>query len=111
MRRGFGSRWATDTKKQSNNDWEYFSSTRNGSSPCLPSLTDVGWPTTGCWPINIRLTGDFHQFGQFASSVAALPRIVTLHDISIQPVGSDSSELRMEVVAKTYRYLDEDEGG
>ena len=62
-------------------------------------------------PINIRLTGNFHQFGLFASSVAALPRIVTLHDISIQPVGSDSSELRMEVVAKTYRYLEEDEGG
>ena len=62
-------------------------------------------------PINIRLTGDFHQFGQFASTVAALPRIVTLHDISIQPVGSDSSQLRMEVVAKTYRYLDENEGG
>ncbi len=62
-------------------------------------------------PINIRLTGDFHQLGQFASRVAALARIVTLHEISIQPVGQDSSNLRMEVIAKTYRYLDETEGG
>ncbi|MDX1454819.1 MAG: type 4a pilus biogenesis protein PilO [Gammaproteobacteria bacterium] len=65
-------------------------------------------------PIQIRLTGDFHQFGEFASSVAALPRIVTLHNISIQPVGGRNADtsgkkLQMEVIAKTYRYLDENE--
>lgn len=58
-------------------------------------------------PIQIRLSGGFHQFGEFASSVAALPRIVTLHDINIAKQKDDS--LRMDVVAKTYRYLDDDE--
>lgn len=58
-------------------------------------------------PIQIRLSGNFHQFGQFASSVAALPRIVTLHDISIARQTDNS--LRMDVVAKTYRYLDDEE--
>lgn len=60
-------------------------------------------------PIQIRLTGTFHQFGEFASAVAALPRIVTLHDINIAKQGNDGRNLRMDVVAKTYRYLDESE--
>lgn len=60
-------------------------------------------------PIEIVLTGNYHQFGEFASAVAALPRIVTLHDISIsRRAGGD--ELTMSVVAKTYRYLEEGEG-
>lgn len=58
-------------------------------------------------PIQIQLSGNFHQFGQFASSVAALPRIVTLHDISI--ARQDDNALRMNVIAKTYRYLDDEE--
>lgn len=58
-------------------------------------------------PIQIQLSGSFHQFGQFASSVAALPRIVTLHDINISRQNDNS--LRMGVVAKTYRYLDDEE--
>ncbi|MBW3566349.1 MAG: type 4a pilus biogenesis protein PilO [Proteobacteria bacterium] len=57
-------------------------------------------------PIQIRLSGNFHQFGEFASAVAALPRIVTLHDISI---GRRGEGLRMDVVAKTYRYMDDEE--
>lgn len=70
-------------------------------------------------PIRIRLSGDFHQFGEFASAVAALPRIVTLHNIAIAPVASQgggrnnqegpSGALTMEVIAKTYRYLEEGE--
>ncbi len=65
-------------------------------------------------PIKMRLTGSYHQFGTFASGVAALPRIVTLHDISIQPVSSGQNAegkgpLVMEVTAKTYRYLDTEE--
>jgi len=62
-------------------------------------------------PIQIRLTGSYHQFGEFASSVAALPRIVTLHDIKITrpQQAQDGRTLTMEVVAKTYRYLDENE--
>jgi type IV pilus assembly protein PilO len=61
-------------------------------------------------PIKIELTGSYHQFGQFVSGIAALPRIVTLHDIEIKPVskgGYDS--LILDLTAKTYRYLDEDE--
>jgi type IV pilus assembly protein PilO len=61
-------------------------------------------------PIKIRLTGSYHQFGEFVSGIAALPRIVTLDDISIKPDGKDAyDELSMELTAKTYRYLDEDE--
>jgi type IV pilus assembly protein PilO len=64
-------------------------------------------------PISIRLTGGYHEMGTFASGVAALPRIVTLHDIEITPASgknlADPSELTLNVTAKTYRYLDEDE--
>ena len=61
-------------------------------------------------PIRIRLTGSYHQFGQFVSGIAALPRIVTLHDIEIKPEGKDSyDKLTLDLTAKTYRYLDEQE--
>jgi type IV pilus assembly protein PilO len=61
-------------------------------------------------PIKIRLTGSYHQFGEFVSGIAALPRIVTLDDIIIKPDSKDAyDELSMELTAKTYRYLDEDE--
>jgi type IV pilus assembly protein PilO len=61
-------------------------------------------------PIKIRLTGSYHQFGQFVSGIAALPRIVTLHDIQIQTASKDAYDvLSLELTAKTYRYLDEDE--
>jgi len=61
-------------------------------------------------PIRIRLTGSYHQFGQFVSGIAALPRIVTLHDIQITTASKDSYDnLSLELTAKTYRYLDEDE--
>jgi type IV pilus assembly protein PilO len=63
-------------------------------------------------PIKIRLTGSYHEFGQFVSGIAALPRIVTLHDIQITPIDSKSSgfdQLTLDLTAKTYRYLDDDE--
>jgi type IV pilus assembly protein PilO len=61
-------------------------------------------------PIKIRLTGSYHQFGEFVSGIAALPRIVTLHDVDIKPVSKDSyDQLQLDVTAKTYRYLDEEE--
>jgi type IV pilus assembly protein PilO len=61
-------------------------------------------------PIKIRLTGSYHQFGQFVSGIAALPRIVTLHDIDIKSDNKDAyDQLSLELTAKTYRYLDEDE--
>jgi type IV pilus assembly protein PilO len=66
-------------------------------------------------PIRIRLVGNYHEFGTFVSGIAALPRIVTLHDIQITPAtdkGGPSSydNLTMDVTAKTYRYI-EDDGG
>lgn len=62
-------------------------------------------------PIKIRLKGAYHEFGRFVSDIAALPRIVTLHDIEITPVVRDGppDELVLNVTAKTYRYLDESE--
>lgn len=62
-------------------------------------------------PISIKVRGTYHEFGAFVSGVAALPRIVTIHDIAIQPAGKDAAndELSMELTAKTYRYLDESE--
>jgi type IV pilus assembly protein PilO len=69
-------------------------------------------------PIKIKVVGTYHEFGAFISGVAALPRIVTLHDISISPKAKgtgkddkdkDSGELVMTATAKTYRYLDDEE--
>ncbi len=61
-------------------------------------------------PIKIRLTGNYHQLGNFVSGIAALPRIVTLHDIEIHPSSRDSGDqLVLDLTAKTYRYLDEDD--
>src|SRR5271156_6146326 len=61
-------------------------------------------------PIKIRLVGSYHQFGAFVSGIAALPRIVTLHDIQIGPVEGKSTgnydNLTMDVTAKTYRYIE-----
>ncbi len=60
-------------------------------------------------PIKIRLTGSYHEIANFVSGIAALPRIVTLHDIAIAQEDRDSfDELSMEVTAKTYRYLEEE---
>jgi len=60
-------------------------------------------------PISLRVKGDYHQFGAFASEIAALPRIVTLHNISLTPSNDDSKAMTMTATAKTYRYLEEDE--
>ena len=62
-------------------------------------------------PIKLRYKGSYHELGNFVSGIAALPRIVTLHDISIRPVNSSNpDELMLDVTAKTYRYLDEEAG-
>jgi type IV pilus assembly protein PilO len=61
-------------------------------------------------PIKIRFSGSYHQFGEFVSGIAALPRIVTLHDIEIKPDSKDAyDQLTLDLTAKTYRYLDDDE--
>jgi type IV pilus assembly protein PilO len=60
-------------------------------------------------PIKIRLTGGYHEIGNFVSGIAALPRIVTLHDIDITLENASAFDnLSIEVTAKTYRYLDEE---
>ena len=58
-------------------------------------------------PVNIRVTGNYHDLGAFASDVAKMPRIVLLTDIKLDP--PKDGVLSMEAVAKTYRYLDEEE--
>ena len=62
-------------------------------------------------PISIRVVGEYHQFGEFVSGIATLPRIVTTHDISITKLkdADNKGSLIMTATAKTYRALDEDE--
>jgi type IV pilus assembly protein PilO len=60
-------------------------------------------------PIKIQLTGSYHQMGQFVSTIAQLPRIVTLHDVAIKTSGRGNDQLAMDVTAMTYRYLDDNE--
>lgn len=64
-------------------------------------------------PIRLSVKGKYHEFGEFVSGLAALPRIVTLSDIKIGPASSGqdkkSNDLVMELTATTYRYLREDE--
>jgi type IV pilus assembly protein PilO len=60
-------------------------------------------------PITISLSGGYHEIANFVSGIAALPRIVTLHDINITPDGQDNyDQLTIQVTAKTYRYLEEE---
>lgn len=58
-------------------------------------------------PVNIKVTGNYHDLGAFASDVAKMPRIVLLTDVKLDP--PKEGVLSMEAVAKTYRYLDEEE--
>ena len=63
-------------------------------------------------PIRLRYTGSYHEIGNFVSGIAALPRIVTLHDITITPATQNAyDELTLDVTAKTYRYMEEDTAG
>jgi len=59
-------------------------------------------------PIKVRVTGNYEQLGLFVSGLAALPRIVTVHEVAIEPLKS-GDRLVMNAVLKTYRYLEEDE--
>ena len=60
-------------------------------------------------PINIRLTGSYHDIGAFTSDIASLPRIVTLNNLSISMAANATSPLTLEAIAKTFRYLDAEE--
>lgn len=65
-------------------------------------------------PIKIQLVGSYHELGNFVSGVVALPRIVTLHDVTLKPESqqqgrqANGARLIMDVTAKTYRYLEEE---
>jgi len=59
-------------------------------------------------PIQLRVIGTYHEFGEFVSGLAALPRIVTIHEVSISPAAG--GKLAMNALAKTYRYLELGEG-
>jgi len=58
-------------------------------------------------PIQMTVTGTFHQFGEFVSGLAELPRIVTMHDIKLGPISEQTGEMTMNMTAKTYRYFDD----
>ena len=58
-------------------------------------------------PISVKVTGSYHDMGAFASDVGQLPRIVTLNDVRINTAGGN--QLTMDVTARTFRYLDDDE--
>ena len=64
-------------------------------------------------PISLEVSGSFHQLATFISGIAALPRIVTIHEMKLEPFGQDSDltdgKLKMAATAKTYRHLQEDE--
>ncbi len=65
-------------------------------------------------PISLEVSGSFHQLATFISGIAALPRIVTINDMKLEPFakdgeGSTEGKLNMSATAKTYRYLQEDE--
>ncbi|NWG87980.1 MAG: type 4a pilus biogenesis protein PilO [Hydrogenophilaceae bacterium] len=59
-------------------------------------------------PVAIKVNGNYHEIASFISDVAALPRIVTVHDVNILP-GAKPPMLNMEATLRTYRYLDEAE--
>ena len=65
-------------------------------------------------PISIKVTGTYHEFGHFISGLAALPRIVTIHDVNIEDPGARGKDatgarpLALKATVKTYRYLDEE---
>lgn len=66
-------------------------------------------------PIQVEVTGAYHELGRFVSGLAALPRIVTVHDVAISSLDKEvrgnaaASKLRMQATVKTYRYIEDEE--
>jgi len=60
-------------------------------------------------PITMKVTGTYHQIGDFLSGLSELPRIVTVHDFSISPLKQDDGKMAMDITAKTYRYFEDDD--
>ena len=59
-------------------------------------------------PIDILVSGTYHDLGAFVSGIAGLPRIVTLHDFEINPIDDRPGLMEMRILAKTYRYKDDE---
>jgi type IV pilus assembly protein PilO len=79
-------------------------------------MTEVTREAYSELPIKMQVVGTYHELGAFVSGVVALPRIVTLHDVSLKPEpagqgGNASGRLVMDVTAKTYRYLEDEDAG
>ncbi|NGP52396.1 type 4a pilus biogenesis protein PilO [Thioalkalivibrio sp. XN8] len=78
-------------------------------------LSEVSHEAYSELPIRMQVVGTYHELGNFVSGVVGLPRIVTLHDITLRPEqqrdGQSSGRLVMDVTAKTYRYLEHEGGG
>ncbi|MGM0912986.1 MAG: type 4a pilus biogenesis protein PilO [Pseudomonadota bacterium] len=62
-------------------------------------------------PFDIQVRGDYHRIAAFLAGVAGLPRIVTLHDMTLAPEGGDGQNLRLSMLARTYSYRQSGEGG
>jgi type IV pilus assembly protein PilO len=60
-------------------------------------------------PIQMTVTGNYHQFGEFVSGLALLPRIVTVHDLKLGALNDKTGKMTMNLTAKTYRYFDDGE--
>lgn len=60
-------------------------------------------------PIQMTVTGNYHQFGEFVSGLALLPRIVTIHDLKLGALNDNTGKMTMNLTAKTYRYFDDGE--
>jgi type IV pilus assembly protein PilO len=58
-------------------------------------------------PIQMTVTGNYHQFGEFVSGLALLPRIVTVHDLTLGGLNASTGKMTMNLTAKTYRYFDD----
>ena len=61
-------------------------------------------------PIRVRVEGEYHDLATFVSRVASMPRIVTLHDFVLKPVGNNANRLSMDILMKTYRYKGQGDG-
>ncbi len=73
-----------------------------------PAATEAAREFYAELPIQVRVVGNYHDMGAFASDLGQLSRIVTLNDVSITS-GKDSGQLQMDATARTFRYLDDEE--
>jgi type IV pilus assembly protein PilO len=58
-------------------------------------------------PLDIQVRGGYHQLARFSADIASLPRMVTQHDFSLEPVDGRGDALRLSLLARTYRYVEE----